>query len=50
MVMRSVLTGKKPVDRVKELILDEHEECGCDCSPEMASLCTGRKLSSDTLS
>ena len=41
MVMRSVLTGKEPVDRVKELVLDEHEECGCECSPELASLCAG---------
>ena len=39
--MRSVLTGKEPVDRVKELVLDEHEECGCECSPELASLCAG---------
>ena len=42
MVMRSVLTGKEPVDRVKELILDEHVECGCECSPELASLCAGQ--------
>ena len=45
MVMRSVLTGKEPVDRVKELVLDEHEECGCECSPELASLCAGQDTS-----
>ena len=43
--MRSVLTGKEPVDRVKELVLDEHEECGCECSPELASLCAGQDTS-----
>ena len=42
MLMRSALTGKDPVDRVKELILDEHTECGCECSPELASVCAGR--------
>ena len=45
MLMRSALTGKEPVDRVKELILDEHTECGCECSPELASLCAGRATS-----
>ena len=49
MVMRSVLTGKEPVDRVKELVLDEHEECGCECSPELASLCAGRHKSHPSL-
>ena len=47
--MRSVLTGKEPVDRVKELVLDEHEECGCECSPELASLCAGRHKSRPSL-
>ena len=42
MLMRSALTGKEPVDRVKELILDEHTECGCECSPELAEMCAGR--------
>ena len=45
MLMRSALTGKEPVDRVKELILDEHTECGCECSPELASVCAGRATS-----
>ena len=43
MLMRSALTGKEPVDRVKELILDEHVEYGCECSPELASLCAGQE-------
>ena len=45
MLMRSALTGKEPVDRVKELILDEHTECGCECNPELASVCAGRATS-----
>ena len=45
MLMRSALTGKEPVDRVKELILDEHTECGCECSPELAAVCAGRASS-----
>ena len=42
MMIRSFLTGKEPVDKMKELILDEHEECGCQCSPELSSECSGR--------
>ena len=41
MTIRSFLTGKEPVDKRKELILDEHEECGCQCSPALASECSG---------
>ena len=41
MMIRSVLTGKEPVDREKELILDEHVECGCECSEKMARECSG---------
>ena len=42
MTIRSYLTGKKPVDKVKELVLDEHVECGCECSHELAAECAGR--------
>ena len=42
MMIRSFLTGKDPVDKMKELILDEHEECGCQCSPELFTECSGR--------
>ena len=42
MMIRSFLTGKEPVDKMKELILDEHEECGCQCSQELAKECSGR--------
>ena len=42
MMLRSYLTGKEPVDKVKELILDEHEECGCQCSRDLAEDCAGR--------
>ena len=41
-MIRSFLTGKDPVDKMKELILDEHEECGCQCSPELFTECSGR--------
>jgi len=42
MMIRSFLTGKEPVDKMKELILDEHEECGCQCSSLLSSECSGR--------
>ena len=41
MMIRSFLTGKEPVDREKELILDEHVECGCECSQELERECSG---------
>ena len=42
MTIRSYLTGKEPVDKMKELILDEHVECGCQCNHKLASDCSGR--------
>ena len=42
MNIRSFLTGKEPVDKAKELILDEHVECGCQCSRAQAKQCSGR--------
>jgi hypothetical protein len=41
MTIRLYLTGEEPVDKRKELILDEHAECGCQCSHELASECSG---------
>ena len=45
MLMRSSLTGKEPVDRVTELVLDYDTECGCECSPELAGECAGSPVS-----
>ena len=41
MTVRSFLTGGTPKEQLKELILDDHEECGCECVPELASECAG---------
>ena len=42
MNIRSFLTGKEPVNKAKELILDEHVKCGCQCNHELGSQCSGR--------
>ena len=39
---RTQLTGRDPKERIKELILDEHTECGCSCSPYAQQMCAGR--------
>ena len=39
---RTQLTGRDPKERIKELILDEHTECGCSCSPYTQQMCAGR--------
>ena len=41
MTVRSFLTGGTPKEQLKELILDDHVECGCECIPELASECAG---------
>ena len=41
MTMRSFLTGGEPKEHLKELILDDHMECGCECKPELSSACAG---------
>jgi len=41
MTVRSFLTGGTPKDQLKELILDDHVECGCECSPELMAECAG---------
>jgi len=41
MTVRSFLTGGTPKDQLKELILDDHVECGCECSPELMVECAG---------
>ena len=33
--MKSFLTGKEPRERLRELILEEHVECGCQCPPQV---------------
>ena len=32
MTVKTHLYGRDSKERLKELILDEHEECGCQCS------------------
>ena len=41
MVVKTHLQGRDSKERLKELILDEHMECGCQCKDISASLCTG---------
>jgi len=42
MLFRTQLTGRDPKERIKELILDEHTECGCSCSPYTQQMCARR--------
>ena len=41
-VTRTQLTGRSPKERIKELILDEHTQCGCSCNPFLRRKCGGR--------
>ena len=41
MTVKTHLYGRDSKERLKELILDEHEECGCSCNDLSASLCAG---------
>ena len=42
MTVSSFLTGETPREQLKELILDDHLECGCQCSSLLAKECAGR--------
>ena len=39
--VKTHLKGREPKDHFRELILDEHEECGCQCQGISASQCAG---------
>jgi len=39
--VKSFLTGKEPRERLREIVLEEHVECGCQCPPEVAGECGG---------
>ena len=41
MVVKTHLGGRDKKESLKELILDEHMECGCQCKDMSASLCAG---------
>ena len=41
MTVSSFLTGATPKEQLKELILDDHVECGCECLPALSSECAG---------
>jgi hypothetical protein len=41
MTVSSFLTGASPKEQLKELILDDHVECGCECIPALSSECAG---------
>ena len=41
MTVKTHLYGRDKKERLKELILDEHEECGCQCNDLTAALCAG---------
>merc|ERR1719397_1119688 len=42
MRVKSFLTGKEPRERLRELVLEEHVECGCQCTPQAAAACAGK--------
>ena len=42
MLVKSFLPGEKPRQKLKEMVLEEHLECGCECNKEMAARCAGR--------
>ena len=33
--VKSFLTGKEPRERLRELVLEEHVECGCQCKDQV---------------
>merc|ERR1719481_434010 len=39
--VKTHLRGQEPKDHYKELVLDEHVECGCKCERFQASQCQG---------
>jgi len=41
MTVKTHLYGRDSKERLKELILDEHEECGCQCNDLIVSRCAG---------
>ena len=41
MTVSSYLTGETPREQLKELVLDDHLECGCECTPGIARDCAG---------
>jgi len=42
MRVKSFLTGKEPRERLRELVLEEHVECGCQCTPQARAACAGK--------
>ena len=38
--VKSYLTGKEPRERLRELVLEEHVECGCQCTPQVGNIIT----------
>ena len=41
MTVKTHLYGRDKKEKLKELILDEHEECGCQCSDLAIKRCAG---------
>ena len=41
MTVKTHLYGRDKKEQLKELILDEHEECGCQCSDLAIKRCAG---------
>ena len=42
MMMTSSLVGAKPLETLREFVLEEHLECGCGCGEEVKSRCKGQ--------
>ena len=42
MMVRSFLPGAEPEEKLKGVVLEEHLECGCECSKDVAAKCAGR--------
>ena len=41
MMVKSFLVESEPEEKYQEIILEEHLECGCECSQEVAKECAG---------
>ena len=41
MAVKSFLAGSEPEEKYQEVVLEEHLECGCECSKEVAGECAG---------
>ena len=43
MRLRAFLTGQEPREVVRELVLEQHTSCGCQCTTDKKEQCRGRQ-------